>query len=165
MKRLTKFVTALALLLSAATGAWAEKTPQVLWCEGNQTLYFINAETVYAASDTYSSQTVTAAWSGTDVTNSGTSPGWSTYNANVQSVVFDESFNAVRPTTCRSWFYQFANLTGITGLGYLNTSEVTEMGYMFQGCGKLTSLALAGAPVLPTDEIDVEKEYELIALG
>ena len=26
-------------------------------------------------------------------------------------------------------------------------------------------LALAGAPVLPTDEIDVEKEYELIAIG
>ena len=26
-------------------------------------------------------------------------------------------------------------------------------------------LALAGAPVLPTDEIDVEKEYELVAIG
>ena len=67
-------------------------------------------------------------------------PGWNTHKASIQKVVFDASFANARPTSCRSWFYDFSNLTTITGIGYLNTSEVTTMYCMFYKCSALTSL-------------------------
>ena len=36
----------LVLLIGAVTGAMAEKTPQVIWCEGNATMYFTNSDTL-----------------------------------------------------------------------------------------------------------------------
>ena len=64
-------------------------------------------------------------------------------NANVTKVVFDPSFAGARPTTTYDWFYDMANLQSITGISYLNTSAVTNMGYMFYGCNQLTSLDLS----------------------
>ena len=71
-------------------------------------------------------------------------PGWYTdgTSSNVTKVVFNSSFAIARPTTTNSWFYYMKNLQSITGLSYLNTSEVTNMGYMFGDCKKLTSLDL-----------------------
>ena len=42
--------------------------------------------------------------------------------------------------TTYSWFYNMANLQSITGMSYLNTSEVTNMAFMFDGCTLLTSI-------------------------
>ncbi len=69
-------------------------------------------------------------------------PGWDTdgTNAEVTKVVFDSSFAGARPTTTYDWFYDMTNLQSITGLNYLNTSEVTNMAWMFTNCKKLTSL-------------------------
>ncbi len=61
-------------------------------------------------------------------------------NASVTKVVFDPSFAGARPTTTYSWFYLMKNLQTITGMSYLNTSEVTNMNFMFMNCSKLTSL-------------------------
>ena len=61
-------------------------------------------------------------------------------NANVTKVVFDSSFAGARPTTTSGWFYDMTNLQSITGMSYLNTSEVTNMSWMFYNCTKLTSL-------------------------
>ena len=61
-------------------------------------------------------------------------------NASVTKVVFDPSFAGARPTTTYDWFYGMTNLQSITGMSYLNTSEVTDMSYMFAGCEKLTSV-------------------------
>ena len=58
-------------------------------------------------------------------------------------VVFDASFAQVRPTTTAYWFYKMNNLTTITGLNYLNTSQVTNMGNMFCNCSKLSTLDLS----------------------
>lgn len=95
---------ALMILCSVATSALAaDKTPQVIWCSGNSTLYFTNDETVYAADDTYDGQTVTQVWSGNEVTATGTSqPGWNADDIReaVQLVMFDASFEDVRPTSC-----------------------------------------------------------------
>ena len=68
--------------------------------------------------------------------------GWQTdgTNASVTKVVFDPSFAGARPTTTSGWFYDMRNLESITGMSYLNTSEVTDMSYMFAGCEKLTSV-------------------------
>ena len=79
--------------------------------------------------------------------NSGTNyPGWITdsTNANVTKVVFDSSFVGARPTTTYRWFYEMGNLQSITGISYMNTSEVTKMSYMFNDCSGLTSLDMSG---------------------
>ncbi len=39
----------LVLLTGVVTSAWAEKTPQAIWCRNNKTMYFTNDETVYIA--------------------------------------------------------------------------------------------------------------------
>ena len=71
--------------------------------------------------------------------------GWDTdYTKNyVTQVVFDPSFAAARPTTTYDWFYGMMNLESITGMEYLNTSEVTNMAFMFSNCEKLASLDLS----------------------
>ena len=58
----------------------------------------------------------------------------------VTKIVFDASFKDFRPTTTRSWFYYLSELTTIEGLENLNTSAVTNMRYMFEGCSRLTEL-------------------------
>ena len=80
-----------------------------------------------------------------DLNTLNNSPGWYTdgTNANVTKVVFNSSFADARPTTTYFWFYRMENLQSITGLSYLNTSEVTNMSYMFASCTNLTSLDLS----------------------
>jgi surface protein len=79
---------------------------------------------------------------GTTYDLNGGYPGW--YNdgtfMTVTQAVFDSSFADARPTTTYYWFYNMANLQSITGMSYLNTIEVTNMGYMFYGCNQLTSI-------------------------
>lgn len=58
----------------------------------------------------------------------------------VTNVVFHESFAQARPTTTASWFAGMTNLTTITGIENLNTSEVTSMRSMFFNCSSLTSI-------------------------
>ena len=64
-------------------------------------------------------------------------------NGSVTKVVFDPSFADARPTTTFDWFYDMTNLQSITGMSYLNTSEVTNMSWMFNHCNDLTSLDLS----------------------
>ena len=72
-------------------------------------------------------------------------PDWYTDGTyfNVTNVVFDPSFAAARPTSTIYWFFGLSNLQSITGLEYLNTSEVTDMAWMFFYCTNLTSLDLS----------------------
>ncbi len=73
-------------------------------------------------------------------------PGWEANgtNANVTQVVFDPSFASARPTSTYDWFGEMQGVVSITGIDYLNTSEVTNMAYMFYGCTGLRSLDLSG---------------------
>ena len=60
----------------------------------------------------------------------------------ITSAVFDVSFKDARPTNTSYWFYDLNDLRSIRNLGYLNTSEVTDMSYMFRDCSSLMSLNL-----------------------
>ena len=79
-----------------------------------------------------------------DEKSSSSSPVWAGayYSPNdvVTKVVFDASFKDFRPTTTKSWFYNLKALTTIEGLENLNTSEATNMGWMFYGCSSLKEL-------------------------
>jgi len=79
-----------------------------------------------------------------DLNTDNTSPGWFTdfHYLDVTKVVFDPTFANTRPTSTYSWFLGMSYLQTIEGMGYLNTSEVTNMSSMFNGC-KLTSLNLS----------------------
>ena len=72
-------------------------------------------------------------------------PSWYDYQekAHIENVEFKSSFAKYRPTTTKGWFYNFWNVSYILGIEYLNTSEVTDMSSMFDGCFKLTSLDLS----------------------
>ena len=81
-----------------------------------------------------------------DLNTGSNNPGWysdGTYN-NVTKVVFNSSFVSARPTTTHGWFCHMRNLTSITDLNFLNTSEVTNMSVMFASCIGLTTLDVSG---------------------
>ena len=70
---------------------------------------------------------------------------WYSVNKEIKTVVFDKSFKKYKPKSCEKWFEECENLTTIKGIKEnLNTSEVTNMSWMFSGCENLTSLDVSG---------------------
>ena len=127
--------------------------PVAVWCAGNQTLYFAYAPAP-SPGEQFMGQTVTAAWSGDDVTalsDDSPRPKWNQYDnvdANVATrVVFDSSFATVKPTNFSGWFYHMRNLSTIEGIKYLNTSAAYKISSMFGGATSLTTLDLNGFDV------------------
>ena len=92
--------------------------------------------------------------------------GWETdgTNYNVTKVVFDPSFADARPTSTFCWFYNMESLETIEGIEYLNTSEVTIMGYMFHGCIALTYLDLSTFNTSKVTEMN-DMFYDCISLN
>ncbi|MBR1935097.1 MAG: BspA family leucine-rich repeat surface protein, partial [Muribaculaceae bacterium] len=68
-------------------------------------------------------------------------PQWS--NASATKAIFDKSFADYRPISTAYWFLSCSKLLAIEGLQNLNTSNVTDMGDMFDDCSSLTSLDLS----------------------
>ncbi len=114
-------------------GYFTEKGPEAYACytSSNTTLTFY-----------YDNQRSSRTGTTYDLNTGGNDVAWDTdgTRTNVTKVVFDPSFADARPTTTCDWFYGMTNLQSITGIEYLNTSEVTDMGFMFMRCSKLTSL-------------------------
>ena len=61
----------------------------------------------------------------------------------LHSVIIDQSFADCRPTNTKWWFAYFMQLKTISGMEYLNTSEVTDMQAMFLECDELEELDLS----------------------
>ena len=61
-------------------------------------------------------------------------------NGTIVHIVFDKSFSTYTPTSLYRFFESLTKLETITGLEYLNTENVTNMGRMFYNCSSLTSL-------------------------
>lgn len=69
--------------------------------------------------------------------------GWSDDSRSITAVEFDESFAACTTlTSMTGWFENCSALRYISGLDYLNTSNVTDMSYMFSGCSSLKSISV-----------------------
>ena len=138
-----RFLT-LSIIVLLATAAWSAQTAQAIWTEGNTTLTF-TYENLVSVGSSYNGQTVTAVWSGTDVTDTGTiNPEWiTTVRGSLTTVVFNSSFKNIKPTSCFFWFYNCTKLKDIIGLANLTTDNVKYMGGMFNECSSLTSLDLS----------------------
>ncbi len=110
---------------------WADKEPWVGYTDGTLTFHYDENRASSTEADKY------------DLPTGESNPGWwASHFIDVQKVVFDESFGEVRPQSCYRWFYELSNLTEIQGIEHLNTSEVTTMESMFDGCKSLTELDL-----------------------
>ena len=131
------------LMLIAITMAVKAQDPLGIFCETTKTFYLTcgNAEEIRhsnkflpeGSSDTLK---VTCFYSGTNITATGNTPSWKSdlTNYNTTTVVIESSFASVRPTSCAKWF-NVSTFTDIQGIENLNTSEVTNMNYMFAACG------------------------------
>ena len=134
----------LCLVMMSVAGVKAQ-TPYAIWCEDNTTLYFTNSTETYAANGTYDSQTITQVWSGDEVTNYGDQPQWTeVVYRKCTKVVIDQSFSEVKPKSMKRWFAGLINYAlQFEGLENLNTSEVTDMSYMFEGTNKFKNIDLS----------------------
>ena len=117
----------MALMLLMPSMMWADKETWVEYADGTLTFHYDENQ------DSCSNQTYSLPASGED-------PDWLVHKSNITEVVFSEDFKDARPERCAKWFYNLQQLTDITGLEYLNTSEVYDMSYMFYQCTSLTSL-------------------------
>ena len=64
---------------------------------------------------------------------------WREHQHDIKHAAFDPSFANYRPTSTSCWFYAI-QVMDITGMEYLNTSEVTDMSGMFYVCTNLTQI-------------------------
>lgn len=65
---------------------------------------------------------------------------WKDYAGTITEVKITSK---IEPDTTQRWFQDFTNLTTITNINNLDTSNVLAMGQMFYGCESLTSLDLS----------------------
>lgn len=131
---LSRLVVIMVFLFAGAIGAFAAVGPYVVFDSDAKTMTFKYGEQPTiddVKCFTLNSKTYVPNWSDKDE-----------LKKNVTTVVFDKSFASASPTTCKSWFNGFSQLTEIKGIKNLNTSEVRYMSYMFTGCSKLKSVDL-----------------------
>ena len=131
---LSRLVVIMAFLFAGAIGTFAAVGPYVVFDSDAKTMTFKYGEQPTIDNKqcfTLNSKTYVPNWSDKDE-----------LKKNVTTVVFDKSFAAASPTTCKSWFNGFSQLTEIKGIKNLNTSNVSNMSNMFAGCSKLKSVDL-----------------------
>ena len=151
---LSRLVVIMAFLFAGAIGAFAAVGPYVVFDSDAKTMTFKYGEQPTIDNKqcfTLNSKTYVPNWSDKDE-----------IKKNVTTVVFDKSFAAASPTTCRSWFNGFSQLTEIKGIKNLNTSEVRYMSYMFAGCSKLKSVDLTYMNLQNVEDMDNMFYYCLV---
>ena len=132
-KNLTAFMIAIMVMLFSLPANAQGTVGYVVW-DGAKTLTFKGGASV----------PTTGAYKLYELNTGSNRPAWiSDVASSCTNVVFDESFNDVRPTSCFQWFQGFFNLSTISYIRYLNTDSVKTMQAMFDGCSKLTSLNLS----------------------
>lgn len=73
-----------------------------------------------------------------DISNGDELPTWHSDSPElVKTVVFDQSFQNVYPTSTYSWFRDMTQLHEIRNRDYFHTQDVESMAYMFAGCTSL----------------------------
>ena len=142
MKRLLAIlVMVLGIIQAHAKEAYA------VFDNGTLTLYYDDARssksgTVYSVpNETCGLPSLPNEWSPTIIGGNPLGHPWHEKSEETNKIVFDPSFAEYKPTITYGWFTCF-NANSIQGLEYLNTSEVTDMRYMFAGCEYLTQLDL-----------------------
>lgn len=83
-------------------------------------------------------------WFDADSARPGADVPWTGYAYRIRAVVFDESFKAFSPATGERWFAGLAKLGSVSGWENVDTSSMTSVAGMFEGCTSLVVPDLAG---------------------
>ena len=129
----------------------------VAWCVDNKTLYFFGQTGAVNEGEEHNGKTITTLYNGAaEFIKEKSYPSWCNEQVakKAKNVVIESSFSGARTKTCRMWFSDFYELVSITGLEYLNTSNVTTMYWMFNSCMKLTSLDLSSFDISKVNDMD-----------
>ena len=134
-----KILSMLALLLTVVSGAWATDYLYLVIDGGGTSATLMYGEP--ASGNPYYVPTT---------------PEWdlNTYTGNLnelKTITVDATCNTFGGTSLHCLFDFWGSMTTINDLGNLNTSDVTNMNSMFEGCGSLTTLDLTG---LDTSKVD-----------
>ncbi len=133
--------------LRIGTDRVIDPEPMAVFTTADHTLHFLVGTTPVVEGGTVTlpgSGTrvlVTSVATGEEVTNTATgTPGWITTAsiADMEKVVFDPSFDEVRPLSTYGWFFRCSKLTAIEGMEYFHTDLAKHMGYLFYGCTALS---------------------------
>ncbi|MBQ9466068.1 MAG: BspA family leucine-rich repeat surface protein [Muribaculaceae bacterium] len=145
----------------------ADPMPMVL-ITTDGTAHFVGSMQAYHAGDEYAPEaggapkTISIAIIGNDALNYNWWRHIDNWQDNgldiIKAVVIEPSFATLRPTTLQSYFSDLAAATSITGLQYLNTADVTDMGWLFDGCSSLTELDLSSF-----ETSKVESTYQMFS--
>lgn len=128
-----KVLISIILLITVAQATWATAYKYYIVEKSGSTLFFKGSDKVpNGTNQWYITDNTLRKWSWLD----------KSLVKDYKKVVFEPSFAEAKPTSMMGWFFLMENLERIEGLQYLNTSEVTDMSYMFSGCSKLTELNL-----------------------
>ena len=129
--------------------------PYVLFDATSSTVYFLYSEQTLTSDGTFTPTradtpaTISNIWYGdavfTHYMDAGVAkPCWNyPMGYDVVKAVFEPSFSTQKPTDLSYWFNYFQAMEEIQGMEYLDTSETTNMEYMFAGCNSLKSLDLS----------------------
>ncbi len=99
-----------------------------------------NKSEVPSVNEEKDGKTVTAIWTGIEDTGS-SDPGWYVnYRTRIKQAFTDSSFDRVQCRSYHRWFDDCRILTNIDALTNWNTSNVTNMSYMFANCVRLTNI-------------------------
>ena len=147
-RNLTTFMIAIMIMLFSLPVNAQGTVGYVVW-DGANTLTFKGGESV----------PTTGAYKLYELNTDDNMPGWisdvaSSVASSCKKVVFDASFNNVRPTSCYFWFQGFSNLSTIEGIRYLNTDNVKTMQAMFDGCSGLPTLDVSKFNTAKVTEMD-----------
>lgn len=125
---------------------------QAIWTADNKTLTFYYGR-LYKKGEKFvpNGKTVTAVWSGNDVTQTSpqyvngvvNAPWATTVRDYVTFVEFHESFKQCRPSKAYGWFYNFTKLTDVRHLENFNTVNTYDFDRMFAGCTSLRYINLS----------------------
>ena len=115
--------------------------PQLIWTEGNSTMTLLYSDRNYKKGDKLSSITITDLWRGENCMNASQTSNLN-MRTNATKFVIDSSMKNAYISDMNSWFFAYSKLRSISGLQYLNTTNVTDMSNLFNGCGELETLDL-----------------------
>lgn len=153
---MTKRILSTMMLLTSLLGgsistALAANSAKAIWCESNQTLYFVYDNVSYSTdssgNNTYDGYSITNYWEGTSVKEASGSGRCYTTSSVIdycKNVVIKENFSSSGLTDCWGMFKDFKELEYVEGLNNMITPSVTTTASMFQNCKKLASLNFSG---------------------
>jgi len=137
----------------AGNYAILKQKPYAIYSAEDDSLTFGYTGEILNQGDTYNGKAVTEIYTEFETTSYDTETDvpWNSYRTNVKTVSVEEK---ISPISTKSWFQNFINCS-IFDLEKLNTTNVTDMSYMFSYAGNASDVT--NFKIIGTDKWDTSK--------